>query len=119
MDGTVGKVVPFNNVPQHVQVRAPAYHSMCKLGHHLHLYKVLILHKLKPPNGSRYLNFISSYEFLNFEFLRSFWKIKIFLENHKHEQIIIGGCGFSKKNAFSKPFQEKNWNKGVLQQFKA
>ncbi len=54
-----------------------------------------------------------------FELLRSFSKLKIFLENHKHEHIIVGGCSFLQKNAFSKPFQEKNWNEGVLQQFKA
>ncbi len=48
-----------------------------------------------------------------------FWNSNFFLENYKYELIILGGCGFLQKNTFSKPFQEKNWNKGVLQQFKA
>ncbi len=73
----------------------------------------------KKKKLSQYLNFISSYKFLNFEFLRSFWKLKMFLQNHKYEQIIIGGRGFLQKNAFSKTFLDKNWNKEVLQQFKA
>ncbi len=50
-------------------------------------------------------------------FTQSF-EIKIFFENHKHEQIILGGYCFSLKNTFFKPFQEKNRNTGVLQQFK-
>ncbi len=52
--------------------------------------------------------FILNYEFLNFEFLHNFTKLKIFLENRKQEQIIVGGCSFwQKKKIFSKPFQEK------------
>ncbi len=42
-----------------------------------------------------------------FEFLCSFWNSKFFWKNYKHEQIIVGGCGFLQKNTFSQPFQEK------------
>ncbi len=57
-----------------------------------------------------------------FEFwiFTQFFETQIFFwEFHKHEQIIVGGCSFLQKNAFSKPFRKKNWNKGVLQQLKA
>ncbi len=44
---------------------------------------------------------------MNLKFLLSFLKLKIFSENHKYEQIIVGGCDFLQNNAFSKPYQEK------------
>ncbi len=60
------------------------------------------------------------FQVMNFwilNFYAVFLKLKMFLENHKHEQIIMGGCSFLQKNVFSKSL-EKNWNKKVLQQFK-
>ncbi len=80
----------------------------------------LLNEKKTKKNRSRYLSFISSYKLSNFKFLLSYSKLKIFLEIHEHEQIIVGGWGFFlQKNAFSNAFQDKNWNKGVLLQFKA
>ncbi len=46
---------------------------------------------------------------MNFEFLRSFWKLKIVLENHKHEHIIVGGCIFFLRGGWD-PRTHAHWS---------
>ncbi len=72
--------------------------------------------KPKTRDLSRYLNFISSYEFLNFEFLQFFETQNVFGKSQTWTDHRRRMWLFLQKNAFSRPFKETNWNKGVLQQ---